>query len=115
MKPTSRICLFVAKLIPRGYFRILKFAAERDLALQDIFLPLKNIPLYLRGDLRESVFTSLYRTGNIPHQAGFDLLCQNLLHPGDLVFTIGTNVRYTTALLSHIVGSDDHTKVRHAA
>ncbi|MFC5385282.1 FkbM family methyltransferase [Aquamicrobium segne] len=106
MKPTSRICLFVAKLIPRGYFRILKFAAERDPALQDLFLPLKNIPLCLRGDLRESVFTSLYRTGNIPHQAGFDLLCTSLLRPGDLVFDIGANIGYTTALFSHIVGSD---------
>ena len=108
VKLSSRISLAIAKRIPRGYYQILKFAAERDPALQDMPIRLKDIPHCLRGDLRESVFTALYRTGCIPHQTGFDLLCRRLLRPGDVVYDVGANVGYTTTLFSHIVGSEGH-------
>lgn len=106
MKLSSRVLLSVAKRVPRGYYRILKFAAERDPALQNMSLPLRDIPFSLRADLRESVFTTLYRTGAIPHQIGFDLLCRRLLRPGDVVYDIGANIGYTTVLFSHIVGPE---------
>lgn len=107
MKLESRILLAVAKRIPRGYYRILKFAAERDPALQDVPVPLKSIPFSLRADLRESVYTQLFRVGEITHQGGFDLLCRRLLRRGDVVFDIGANVGYTAALFSHIVSSPE--------
>ena len=104
MKTFSRFVLFIAKRLPRGYFRVLRFAAERDPALQDIFLPLNDIPISLRGDLRESVFTPIFRSGALPHQLGFDRLCRRMLRTGDVIYDIGANVGYTSALFSHIVG-----------
>ena len=98
MKLVSRFLLSAAKRTPRGYYRILKFAAEHDPTLQDITVPLKDIPLSLRADLRQGVFANIYRTGAIPHQRGFDGVCRRLLRPGDLVFDIGANVGYTAAL-----------------
>ena len=104
MKLASHILLQIAKRIPRGYWRVLKFAAERDSSLQDISISLKSISISLRGDLRESVFATLYRTGTIPHQTGFDLLWRRMLQPDDVVFDIGANIGYTTALFSDMVG-----------
>lgn len=105
MKPGSAILLAIAKRIPRGSFRIMRFAAQRDPALQDLSLPLQDIPFALRADLRESVYATLFRRGSIPHQRGLDLVCRRALRPGDVVYDVGANVGYTTALFAHCVGT----------
>lgn len=105
MKLVSRVLLGVAKRIPRGYWRIIRFAAKRDASLQDMAVTLRNISRPLRADLRESVFVPLYLTGRIPHQVGFDMICKRLVRAGDLVFDVGANVGYTAALFSDLVGS----------
>lgn len=104
MKYSSRALLFIAKLVPRGYWRIIKFAANRDVALQDFSISLHGISHPLRADFRESVFMPLYRGGQIPHQIGFDRICRRILRPDDVVFDVGANMGYTAALFADAVG-----------
>jgi len=105
VKLTSQLLLAIAKQLPRGYWKIIKYAAAKDPCLQDLQIPLNGISNRLRADLRESVFIPLWRTGHIPHQTGFDQVCRRLLRPGDIVFDVGANVGYTTALYADLVGS----------
>jgi FkbM family methyltransferase len=104
MKVFSRLLLGVARRVPRGYWRLIRFAAKRDEYLQDLAIGLRDISLPLRADLRESVFVSLYLTGQIPYQIGFDRVCRDILRRGDIVFDVGANVGYTAALFSDLVG-----------
>jgi len=100
---SSRILLSIAKRLPRGYWPVIRAAANRDSSLQDLPIKLKDISYELRADLRESVFVPLYLHGRIPHQVGFDKVCRRVLRVGDTVFDIGANVGYTSALFSDLV------------
>lgn len=106
MKASSRMCLGLAKHLPRGYWPLIRMAATRDACLQDLTLGLEGIPISLRADLRESVFVPLYLYGRIPHQFGLDQFFRNYLRHGDRVFDIGANVGYTAALFSSLVGEE---------
>lgn len=106
LKFSSRALLGIAKRLPRGYWPIIRAAANRDLSLQDLVIELKGISRTLRADLRETVFVPLYLHGRIPHQIGFDGLCRRALWAGDRVFDVGANVGYTSALFSDLVGED---------
>ncbi|MFZ0931421.1 MAG: FkbM family methyltransferase, partial [Syntrophobacteraceae bacterium] len=106
MKLESRMALLVAKYIPRGYWRITRFAAMRDQTLWDYPIPLKFIPgATIRSDLREPVFMEFLRNGCFGYQAGEDILFKSILRPGDLVFDVGANIGYPTILFAHIIGS----------
>jgi FkbM family methyltransferase len=105
VKPISRVLLFLARHLPRGYWSVIRFAAKRDTALWDCRLPLRFVPnTDIRADLREPVFAQFLRYGCFPHQAGEDLLCMSILRPGDVVFDVGANIGYPTILFSHAVG-----------
>lgn len=105
MKLLSRILLPIAKVIPRGYWRIIRFIANRDPDLWNYPLELRlDKNLVIRADLRESVYTGIYRHGNIPHQHGLDIVFSNLIRSGETVFDIGANIGYTAMVLSHYVG-----------
>lgn len=107
MKLVSKALLFVAKRIPIGYWRIINFVASRDSALWDYPIQLKCCAgRVLRADLRESVYTGLFRAGAIPHQLGFDRVCKRLLRSADVVFDVGANVGYTSMLFSSLVGEN---------
>lgn len=104
MKLVSKILLYVARQIPVGYWRIIRFTASIDQTLWDLPLPLKCCPgLSLRADLREPVYTGVFRTGAIPHQIGFDRVCKRLLRKDDIVFDVGANVGYTSMYFSTLV------------
>lgn len=105
MKLISKLGLLAGAKLPRGYFRILRATAERDFALQAYAVPLKNVPgAQMVCDFREPVFTSIFRDGLIPHQAGQDTLYRRLIQSGDLVFDVGANVGYTALLFAHAAG-----------
>lgn len=108
MKRLSQALLALARRLPRGYWPLLRYAASRDASLQDYALQLRGLSIVLRADLRETVFVPLFRSGLIPHQVGFDLVCRRLIKCGDIVFDIGANVGYTTALISDLVGPTGH-------
>jgi FkbM family methyltransferase len=106
MRPLSRFFLFLARYLPRGYWRVIRFAAKRDKSLWDLPLPLRFLPsTSIRADMRESIFTPFLRNGCFPNQIGEDLLCMALLRPGDVIFDVGANVGYPTLLFSHFVGA----------
>lgn len=105
MKTFSKIALLVSKYLPRGYSRLLYFAAKRDAALRDILLPLRLLPgRHIRADLMESVFIPIFKSGCFTHEIGENLLCIRLLKEGNLVFDIGANIGYTAMLFSERVG-----------
>ena len=89
MKALSRILLLLARHLPRGYWRVVRFAAKRDTVLWDLPLPLRFVSdTYIRANLREPVFTQVLRSGCFPHQVGKDILCMSLLQRGDTVFCL---------------------------
>ena len=105
MKTMSRILLGFAKLLPRGYWPLIRFAAARDESLWDISLPTRIASnVEIRADLRESVYIPVFKTGCYLHQIGEDLVCEELICEGDLVFDVGANIGYTTLLFSRAVG-----------
>ena len=105
MKLLSRIALALARRLPRGYWRVTRFAARRDPALWDLPLPLRHLPnKMILADLREPVFTAFLRHGCFPHQEGEDLVSTRLLRPGDVVFDVGANIGYPTILFANLVG-----------
>lgn len=105
MNKLSRLLLSVARRIPRGYWRLISWAAKRDAALHDFPLTLRRFPhTVLRADLRESVYIPIFRTGTLPHQEGLDTLCVRLLQSGDMVIDVGANVGYMTLVFSNLVG-----------
>lgn len=105
MKTLSRILLWMARRTPRGYWRLARFAAQRDPALWHLRLPLRLIPgVTLVADLRESIFVQILRSGCFPHQAGEDRLFLHLLQSGDVVYDVGANIGYTPLLFAHAVG-----------
>lgn len=102
----SRAALFLARRLPRGYWRVARFAARRDPALHDLPIPLAVIPGgIIRADLREGAFMNFLRHGCIPGQTGHDLLFRRLIRAGDTVFDVGANVGYTMLLFAHLAGS----------
>jgi FkbM family methyltransferase len=99
VKTLSRIGLHIARRLPGGYWRLIRFLAERDSALWDCEIPLRLVPgRTIRADLREPVFAGLVRYGCYPHQSGEDRLLRRLLRSGDVVYDIGANVGYTALL-----------------
>jgi FkbM family methyltransferase len=105
MKLQSRIALFIARRINRGYWPVIKFAADRDPALQDFRIALSNIPgALIRADLRETVFIPILRHGCMPNQAGHDSFFKRIIRPGDVVYDVGANVGYTMILFASITG-----------
>jgi FkbM family methyltransferase len=107
VKLLSRIALIYAKYAPRGHWKVMRFAASRDLALQDFPLEMSGIPgTRIRADFRETVYLPMFRHGCIPHQRGLDKFLKAVLLKGDTVFDIGANVGYTSLLLSSLVGDE---------
>ena len=105
MRTISRVLLGVARLLPRGYWPLIRFAAARDDALWDHSLPTRIGPnIKIRADLRESVYIPVFKTGCYLHQIGEDLVCKELICEADLVFDVGANIGYTTLLFSQAVG-----------
>ena len=105
MKLSSSIFLHIAKRIPVGYWKLIRFVAANDPALWDYPIRLARCPgREMRADLRETVYTGLFREGAIPHQMGFDKVVTRLLRPGDVVYDVGANVGYTSLLFSALVG-----------
>ena len=105
MKPFSRLALFLARRLPRGYWPLIRFAAARDPALQDYPIPLASIPgTSIRADLRETVYMNFLRDGCIPGQRGHDLMFGRLIAAGDTVFDVGANVGYTMLLFASRAG-----------
>ena len=105
MNTVSQLLLHIAKVLPNGYWRIIRYAAERDKDLWDYSIPLRGYPnSVLRADLRESVYAPLFRTGHIPHQIGLDKLVRELTKPGCTVIDVGANVGYTSLVFSNLVG-----------
>ena len=107
MKIVSKLLLIAARYLPIGYWRLIRYAAKRDNSLWDYSIRLKFCRgSSLRADLRESVYTGLYRFGYIPHQLGLDKFFMKILRPGDIVFDVGANIGYTSILFSTIVGEN---------
>ncbi len=105
MKTVSRVLLSFARILPRGYWPLIRFAAARDEALWDLSLPTRiGSTVEIRADLRESVYIPVFKTGCYLHQIGEDLVCKELILEGDLVFDVGANIGYTTLLFSQAVG-----------
>ncbi len=97
--------LAVSRRLPRGYWPMMKAAVALDPSLKDVPLTIPVAPdTPLRADLSQSVYATIYRQGCIPHQRGLDAVCQKLTHPGDLIFDVGANIGYTSAMFSHLVG-----------
>lgn len=106
MKILSLIILQIVKKIPRGYWRIMRFVAQRDPELWDYPIKLKiDEKLVLRADLRESVYMGIFRNGYIPHQYGLDILFSKLIKCGETVYDVGANIGYTAMVLSRCVGT----------
>lgn len=104
-KMFSRVVLFLAKRMPRGYWRLMRVAANRDPALWDFSIPLTMIPqTAIRADLRETVSMNFLRHGCDPGQTGHDRVFSRLVRPGDIVFDIGANLGYTMLLFSSLTG-----------
>ena len=105
MKLVSRIALFLARRLPRGQWRVTRFAAARDPALWDLPLPLPAIPgAVMRADLRDSAYMNFLRHGCIPGQTGHDAFFRRAVRPSDTVFDIGANVGYTMLLFASLAG-----------
>jgi FkbM family methyltransferase len=105
VSPLGRAALALAKWLPRGYWPLLRFAAERDPALRDLAIALVDMPpLVLRADLRESVYAPILRYGRMPEQRGQDRLHRQILRPGDLVLDVGANIGYTALVFADAVG-----------
>jgi FkbM family methyltransferase len=103
--PLGKAALVLARWLPRGYWPLLRFAAERDPALRDLPIALVNMPsLVLRADMRESVYAAILRYGCIPQQRGQDRLHRRILRPGDLVLDVGANIGYTALVFADAVG-----------
>ena len=101
----SSSILAVSRIMPRGYWPMMRLAARIDPSLSDYPLPITAAPgIRLRADLGQSVFVSIFREGCIPHQRGFDTVCRKLVKPNDTVFDVGANIGYTTAMYSTLVG-----------
>jgi FkbM family methyltransferase len=107
MKLVSEILLFIARIVPMGYWRIIRFAAARDSALWNYPIKINCCPgRELRADLRESVYTGMFRTGSIPHQLGFEKMLQRTIEKEDVVYDVGANIGYTSMLFSTLVGEN---------
>jgi FkbM family methyltransferase len=105
MSPLGKAAIVLAKWLPRGYWPLLRFAAERDPALRDLAIPLGDMPRFaLRADMRESVYAPILRYGCIPHQRGQDHLYRRILRPGELVLDVGANIGYTALVFADAVG-----------
>jgi FkbM family methyltransferase len=105
MSPLGKVALVLAKWLPRGYWPLLRFAAERDPALRDLAVPIGDMPAFaLRADMRESVYAPILRYGCIPHQRGQDRLYRRILRRGELVLDIGANIGYTALVFADAVG-----------
>lgn len=104
MRQLSKVAVFLGKRLPRGYFRILKFAASHDPSLRDYEIKLLGLQGSLRADLREPSFIPLFRDGQYAYQSGNANLTKRLLQKGGLVFDVGANVGFNALLYSELVG-----------
>lgn len=89
----ARLLLLAAKKAPKGYFKLMSLAARLDPALSDYPIRIEQAPgMVLRADLSKTVFSSIFRNGSIPHQAGFDMVVRDAIRLRDTVFDVGANI-----------------------
>lgn len=101
--------LWLAKHLPRGWSRILFWAAKRYPELSRYRVSLKLAPeTTFFADLNQSVCLPLFKWGCYPHQMIEDALAPTLLRKGEVVFDVGANIGYTAALFGRAVGSLGH-------
>ena len=111
MRPAllSRLLLPLARVAPRGGFRLVRWLAARDPALRSYPVRLELLPgRCVLADLRESICYPLWRYGCYPWQLAEDRLSLRFLRPGDTVWDIGANIGYTALLYAHAVGAQGH-------
>lgn len=101
----SFLFLWIAKLLPRGGFKLVKLAANlfddlRCYPIQLIFVP----DFKAKADLRESVWYPLWRYGHYPHQIAEDILSLSILQENNTVWDIGSNIGYTALIFARAVG-----------
>lgn len=100
------LILWAAKRLPRGGFRIVSVLAGARKELQTYRISLSLVPHALFwGDLRLSIFYSLFKFGCYPHQLNEDLVARTILRKGDVVYDVGANIGYMTVVYADAVGS----------
>lgn len=101
----SLLFLWIAKLLPRGGFKLVKLAAHLFEELQSFPIQLNLIPDFkAKADLRESVWYPLWRYGHYPHQIAEDMLSLLILRQNDIIWDIGANIGYTALIFARAVG-----------
>lgn len=102
MTPTAHLLLRIARLLPRGGFRLTRFASRWMPTLRCVPIQVNAIPgIVLHADLAESVWYPLWKYGCYPHQIGEELVLRRLLKPGMIVLDVGANIGYLSAIFAY--------------
>jgi FkbM family methyltransferase len=92
-----------ARVLPRGYGRVLPWLASRSNVLKSLTVLIPDCGDMVL-DLRESVCIPLFKYRCYPHQTAEDDFVRMSVRPGALVFDIGANIGFYTKMLSNLVG-----------
>lgn len=103
----SLLFLWIAKLLPRGGFKLVKLAAHLFADLQSYPIQLSLISDFkAKADLRESVWYPLWRYGHYPYQIAEDMLNLLILRQNNIIWDIGANIGYTALIFARAVGPE---------
>jgi FkbM family methyltransferase len=101
--------LWAARRLPRGWSLLLYWAAKKYPELRRYQVELRNAPdTIFVIDLGKSVCAPLFKWGQYPHQRLEDSVVPSLLRAGEVVYDVGANIGYTTALYARAIGPSGH-------
>lgn len=104
MRLSSKLLLRVARMLPRGGWRIVRFAARRDSALWSFVANVKGCPRPVFMDLRDVSSIPFYLHGDGGGNRKLRRFLAQVLRDGDYFFDVGANIGMVSLLAADLVG-----------
>lgn len=105
-KLLTRICIAIARRMPRGGWRLVRWAAERDPALHSVPCQIRGVPKPVYLDIRDKACVLLFLNGYGSGSRGVRALLPRLLRSGDSFFDVGANYGLVSMVAAEAVGPE---------
>lgn len=105
-KVLTQACISVARQLPRGGWRLVRWAARRDPAIQCVYCQVRGVPRPVYLDCRDKGCVRFFLTGDGGGSRGVRALLPRLLRRGDFFLDVGANYGMVSMVAAEAVGAE---------